>query len=129
MEKQEVKKEVTERVKTFVDAQKETGRPDVPEFSEVPEDLREYFKAQYKMAVIAEALNEGWKADWEDDDQEKWFPWFRMSSSGVFAFGDTTYGYSIAYAGNGSRLCFKSDELAEYAGKQFIEVWDTILRK
>ena len=29
--------------------------------------------------------------------------------------------YSLAYIG--SRLCFKSDTLAEYAGKQFIQLW------
>lgn len=85
MAKKEVKKDVTERVKTFEDAMAETGRPAVPEFSDVPEDLRDYFKAQYKMVVIAEALNEGWKADWTDGSQKKWFSWFFVSSSG-FAF-------------------------------------------
>ena len=73
--KQEEKQEVTERIKTFEDAQRETGRPDVPEFDNMPEDLRDYFKAHYKMTVIAEALNEGWKADWSDENQRKWFPW------------------------------------------------------
>jgi hypothetical protein len=126
--KQEEKKEVTERIKTFEDAQRETGRPDVPEFENLPEDLRDYFKAQYKMIVIAEALNEGWKADWSNSNQKKWFPWLYMSSSG-FAFGGTVYSYSNTVAGNGSRLCLKSGELATYAGKQFIEILDVILLK
>ena len=69
--KEEKKQEVTERIKSFEDALKETGRPAVPEFSDAPEDLRDYFKAQYKAVVITEALNEGWKADWNDSSQEK----------------------------------------------------------
>lgn len=126
--KQEEKQEVTERIKTFEDAQRETGRPDVPEFDNMPEDLRDYFKAQYKMTVIAEALNDGWKADWSDENQRKWFPWFTMSSGG-FVFDATYYDLSYAYAGRTSRLCFKSSELARYAGKQFIDILDSILRK
>lgn len=128
MAKKEVKKDVTERVKTFEDALLETGRPGVPEFSDIPEDMRDYFKAQYKAVVIAEALNEGWKADWTNGNQEKWFPWFYVSSSG-FAFHVTTYYCSPPAAGDGSRLCFKTEALARYAGRQFLQVWDDLLRK
>ena len=115
-------KNIIESIKTFEDAMKATGRPDVPEFSELPEDMREYFKEQYKMVVITEALNEGWKADWENEDQKKWIPWFYCSPSG-FVFSDTDYHYSHPDAGIASRLCFKSEELATYAGKQFFELY------
>ena len=117
---------VTDRVETYEDAMKETGRPDVPEFSELPEDIREYFKAQYKILVITEALNEGWKADWKDENQKKWVPWFEVSPSG-FVFSDTYYRYSYPYAGYASRLCFKNEELAEYAGKQFVELYRSFI--
>ena len=112
---------ITNRVKTFEDAMAETGRPAVPEFSDAPEDLRDYFKAQYKMVVIAEALNEGWKVDWSDGDQKKWAPYF--STSAGFAFRGTVYSYSNPNSGDGSRLCFKSKELAEYAGRQFMDLY------
>ena len=124
----EVKENVMVRIKNFEDAMKETGRPEVPEFLDLPEDLREYFKAQYKAVVIAEALNEGTKMDWADEDQRKWLPWFRLSS-GVFVFCGAGYGYSFASAGDGSRLCFKSEELAEYAGKQFLDIYSALLQK
>ena len=52
---------IMDRVKTFEDALKETGRPGVPDFSCLPSDMRKYFEAQYKMVVITEALNEGWE--------------------------------------------------------------------
>ena len=124
----EVKENVMIRIKTFEDAMKETLRPEVPDFSNLPEDLREYFKAQYKIIVIAEALNEGWKADWNDSNQYKYYPYFYMSS-GAFVFNDACYDYSYASAGYGSRLCFKTRELARYAGEQFFEVWTTIIQK
>ena len=37
----------------------------------------------------------------------------------VFAFHDSSY----TNTGNGSRLAFKSSELAKYAGKQFIDIF------
>ena len=130
MEKENVVKEdVTVRIKTFEDAVKETGRQEKPDFSNLPEDLREYFEAQYKAVVIAEALNEGWKADWSNSDQEKYLPWFRGLSSGGFVFNGASYHCSLAGAGNGSRLCFASEELAEYAGKQFLDIYADILQK
>lgn len=117
-----------EKIKTFEDALKVTGRANVPEFLELPEDLREYFKAKYKAIVITEALNKGWKADWEDENQKKYFPWFYQSSSGL-AFHATTYGYSDAYTGDASRLCFKTAALAEYAGRTFIDIYEVIIKK
>ena len=51
---------ITEKIKTYEDALKETGRTDVPDMSAFPEDMRKHFTALYKMVVIVEALNEGW---------------------------------------------------------------------
>ena len=116
---------IMDRVKTFEDALKETGRPGVPDFSCLPSDMRKYFEAQYKMVVITEALNEGWEPDWDDDDEYKYYVWFTMSPSS-FAFRSSTYEYSNARAGSGSRLKFKTRELAEYASKQFVDIWKDI---
>lgn len=117
---------IIESIKTFEDAMKATGRPDVPEFLELPEDMREYFKAQYKIVVITEALNEGWKADWSDNNQKKFVPWFYMSPSG-FVFDATFYYRSTPYFGYTSSLCFKSEELSTYAGKQFLELYKNFI--
>ena len=119
-------KNITEKVKTFEDALAITGRPSTPDFSNVPEDMKEYFEGQYQMIVITEALNEGWIPYWANNKQRKWVPWFWVSSSG-FVFGDTFCYYS--YAGYGSRLCFKNEALARYAGQQFIDIWSKILLK
>lgn len=120
--------DVKDRIKTFDDALVETGRPNVPDFSDVPEDMRAYFVAQYKMSVIAEALNEGWTPDWDNGDERKWRVWFYMPPS-AFAFDGSDCDYSLAGAGGGSRLCFKSEALAIYCAKQFLDIWKDIQLK
>lgn len=116
-------KKITDLVKTFDDARKLTGRPDVPDFSNLPTDMRKHFEAQYKMIVIAEALNEGWIPDWDNHNEYKYYPWFEMSP---FAFFDSYFDFACAFAGSGSRLKFRTRELAEYAAKQFIDIWKDI---
>lgn len=118
-------KKITDLVKTFDDARKLTGRPDVPDFSNLPTDMRKHFEAQYKMIVIAEALNEGWIPDWDTYNEYKYYPWFEMSPSS-FAFYVSHYVYAAAGAGSGSRLKFRTRELSEYAAKQFIDIWKDI---
>ena len=122
------KRNIMDRVKTFGDALEETGRPDVPDFSDLPEDLRLYFKNQYKMIVTAEALNEGWEPDWDNNNEPKFRSWFFMSPSG-FSFGGSSCDFSVASAGCGSRLCFKNRELSDYAAKQFLDIWKKIQLK
>lgn len=121
---------IIDKIKSFEDAQAATGRPAVPAFSDCPEDMREYFQAKYKLIVIAEAINEGWKADWSNDEQEKWIPWHYCSpGSSSFAFDDTYSRYSSAHAGDASRLCFETKAKAEYAGRQFLDLWNIVLLK
>lgn len=117
---------VTDRVKTFEDALEETDRPPVPEFLDAPEDLHPYLQAQYKAVIIAEALNEGWKPDRADDEEKKWFPWFYVRPL-EFSYGSTTFEYTVLNARCTNRLCFKSEELAKYAGRQFPDVYKSLL--
>lgn len=127
-----MKKEITEVIKSFEDAAIATGRPSTPDFSNVPEDLREHFEAHYQIIVITEALNEGWKPNWDDSNEAKYFPWFWKEEEGVssgFVFYYASYDFSDAGAAYGMRLCFKTRALAEYAGKQFIEIWNKVLLK
>ena len=120
---------ITDRIKTLEDALEETGRPNTPEFTDVPEDLREYFKAQYNGIVIAEALNEGTKMDYRDGDQKKWLPWFNVLSPAGVGYAYSYYAPSYTCALLGSRLCLKSGALAKYAGTQFPEIHEGIITK
>ena len=116
---------IQDKIKTFEDAMKATGRKDIPDFSTFPEDMRKHFEAMFKMVVIVEALNEGWKPDWDNWDECKYHPWFDMSPSS-FAFCGSHCDDARADAGSGSRLKLKSRELAVYAGEQFKDIWKDI---
>lgn len=101
-----------------------------------------------QLRIIAAALNEGWTPDWGNKDQRKWYPWFYIlteqeyndldeeekcrvvgrASYNANAYGGLVYAYaynvsSYSHTHSGSRLAFKSKELAEYCANQFGEVW------
>ncbi len=118
------------KIKTIQEAFKKTGRPKTPSFSEVPEDMRAWFQALYNGAVITEAINEKYKADWDNPDQRKYFPYFvNRSSPAGFVFGGANYSYSCAGAGDASRLANETYENAQYASETFPEVFNGILKK
>ena len=116
---------IIEKIKTFEDAMAATGRTEMPDFSTFPAELRKHFEVLFKMVVIVEALNEGWKPNWNDGNERKFYPWFWMSP-GSFAFCDSCYDNVCASAGSGSRLKLKSRELAEYCATQFTDIWKDI---
>jgi hypothetical protein len=116
---------VADRVKTFEDACNELGIDSttaIPEVATDPlqKDERSIW-AYCKLIIIAKALNEGWVPNWKDSSQYKYYPWFDLSSGSGLSCND--YGRRNSDSGVGSRLCFKSRELAEYAGKQFKDIY------
>lgn len=118
---------ITDRIKTYDDACKELGIEPIDEDEMLEAGFTPDEITYRKIKTITKALNEGWKADWNDSNQNKWYPWFRMSSGG-FVFGGTDCDSSFAYAGDAARLCFKSDELATYAGKQFTQLYSDFIK-
>lgn len=101
------------------------------------------------LRVITEALNEGWKPQFTEGER-RWYAWYdfltkeeveEMSDEekkerrvvGRASYSAGAYGglvcssasYVSAYsgAGYGSRLAFKNEELAEYAAKQFGDIY------
>ena len=97
----------------------------LPDVSNSPEHLRKYLIAAHKLAIIAEALNEGWTPDWENRSQYKYFPWFTYKSG--FGFSCTSYDIWCTLTLTGSRLCYKSSEVAIYAGEQFETIYNDFL--
>lgn len=116
---------ITDQVKTFEDAYEFAGRPQRPNFNVFPFYDRSFYENMWKMSIITMVLNEGWEPDWDNEDEPKYYPYFKMYPSG-FAFHDTLYGYTFATAGCGSRLRFRTSELARYAGEQFVDIWKAI---
>lgn len=116
---------ITDQVKTFEDAYELAGRPQRPNFNVFPFYDRSFYENMWKMSIITMVLNEGWEPDWDNDNESKHYPYFYMSPSG-FAFYATYSGYASADAGCGSRLRFRTSELARYAGEQFLDIWKAI---
>ncbi len=80
-------------------------------------------KAYLKVALLTQALNEGWKADWLNSNEYKYYIWFNKNSSGSGLVFDCVTDWGAGTVAS-SRLCFKSRDLAEYAAKQFKELYE-----
>lgn len=114
-------KTIIQKVKTYDGACRllKINPKNLPVVSNLPNRHQQQIIANYKLSIIAQALNEGWTPDWTNIDEYKYYNWFNHSASG-FSFATTGYDFAIATVG--SRFCFKSKELAEYFGKKFIEL-------
>lgn len=72
--------------------------------------------AQEKLIVAA--YNKSEKLDWDNSDQEKYYPCFNLDN---FLYRDWFYGYSHSAAA--SRLCFLRKEDLEDATEKFIDIY------
>ena len=112
-------------------------------------DITAYLKAR----IIVAALNEGWTPKFEEGEW-RYAPWYELltneeiedldeeakqkvcrvvgrASHYAYAYGGLVCSFASYVSSNsnthsGSRLAFKSRELAEYAGKQFIEIFGVL---
>lgn len=104
--------------------------------------------AYYKLRIITAALNEGWQPKFTEDER-RWYPWFYLYTEDELAEKDdkwkqshtmiatddydTKYaGFVYAHSGDapsatyssvGSRLCYKSEALADYSSRKFADLW------
>ena len=144
---------VTERIKTFEDAVKETGMTlpfDDNQISCLPKDVVAYMK----LRIIAAALN-GLTEDTLDEFPKfttveyRWYPWFYFytqeyidnmneekkknlwrlggysinGSNCCPAYANSNFAWSYSYSNVSARIAVKSEELAKYFGQQFIDIW------
>lgn len=79
--------DVTERVKTYLDACHELGREPLDEKKLLELGLTEHDIAYQKLTIVTEALNEGQKLNVCDANVKRWYPWFKPNGSpSSFAF-------------------------------------------
>lgn len=131
--KEEDYEEITDRVKTYEDACKVLGVEPINEQNAKAQGFRSDEIARRKLETIAAALNEGWKPDWNNTDQYKYYPYFYIQEnakgkgSAGLSFAHATNAAATTYAFIGSRLCFHASRLARYAGNQFTDLYEQIL--
>lgn len=120
---------ITDRVKTFEDAAEIIGitvnQRILIDYNGT-DSIMLGAQAMAKLSIIAKALNEGWEPDWTNDNEYKYYPYFNKYKAG-FGFSSDVTAYWRAHTSCGSRLCFKTRELAEYAGKQFLKEYNQFL--
>lgn len=103
--------------------------------------------AYMRLAIIAYALNEGWEPKFTTDEY-RYYPWFYLytqkeidemdeedkgrvlgrSSVSASAYSGVACSGALnastnSYSYNVGRLCFKTGELAVYAGRQFLAIY------
>jgi hypothetical protein len=103
---------------TFEDACEAIGE----EWAE-PNDLPVDVIAYLKLRIIAKALNGGSWMTYQDTDENNYYPWFyAFGSASGFSYGG--YYYDRSSSNVGSRLTFKTADIAKYAGTQFLEIYN-----
>jgi hypothetical protein len=143
---------VTERIKTFEDCLKELGSTNllVCEYNTIVDKVQisSDILAYLKLRIVTAALNEGWEPTFEYNEWRYW-PYFRLYTKGQaerlsdedkkellpvggsatflarcrLSHSGTDHGFSYSDAYIGTRLAFKSRELALYAGRQFLDIF------
>ncbi len=111
---------VKERVKTFNDACAELGVNFQPNPADTPDEV-----AYKQLKIIVRALNEGWEPDFSNSSEYKWYPFFDVYPG--FGFSASNADCTRATTDVGARLCFKSEDLAIYAAKQFTSIYQEYL--
>lgn len=142
---------IMERVKTFQDAVNELGdeHPLVIEYNTWCKQIGGAYSADVmaylKLRIITAALNEGWEPKFTIDEW-RYYPYFYLLNKedyeqlsdedkkrcvgrscsvayGGLVCASSNYGSAYSYAFSGVRLAFRTSKLAEYAGKQFLNIW------
>ena len=146
--------DVTERIKTFDDAIQALG-----EDHQYVRAYREWMRIMYaecedvtaylKLRIIATALNEGWEPTFDEDERRYYVHFYIYSKSEYEKLNDEmkkkcvnifdaldylAYAHAsspglYSYTNFGVRLALKTRKLAEYCGKQFIDIWADFLFK
>lgn len=123
----------------------ESFMKDIPEKDDFDNDVASYLK----LRIVVAALNEGWEPQFTEDEY-RWYPYFYLytkeeynrlnedekkkcrvvgrssgsaSVDGGVACASAYSAWSCSSSDSGCRLALKSEELAEYCGKQFIDIW------
>lgn len=132
--------DIIERVKSYADACDVLSVPQLDEKAMLSAGFRPDEIARRKLETITAALNEGWKPDWNDTNECKYYPWFYITPGkgkdpdgnpdGAYAglsFAGTLSAASVTRADIGSRLCFQDRRTAFYAGNTFTDLYAAIL--
>jgi hypothetical protein len=90
------------------------------EFERKWEGFEPYQIAAEQERLIVSAYNKGELPDWDNSDQAKYYPYFKMGS-GKFSYYFSLYHYTSSSVA--SRLCFLREEDLEDAVSKFLHIY------
>lgn len=132
---QEATLPIMERVKSYEDACAIAGITPLTleQFTFLPEDQQKAMYGLHKVITVIDALNEGWKPNWNDSSEFKYYPWFylRDQAGDVPGSGFSFVGCDDGNAGStvGSRLCLDTSEKAEYVAEIMLQEYKDFMKK
>jgi hypothetical protein len=118
-------KDITKRVKTYADACAVLDIEPVVDEALLKSGFAKDEIAYRKLKTIAEALNEGWRPDWTDSNEYKYWPLFTYNANTAgFGYAYTASSASYTGANVDSRICFRTRELAVFASETFESIYN-----
>ena len=90
-------------------------------FNIFPKEDQRSMLAYHKLTVITRALNNGWKPNWDDQNEWKYYPLFRYVNAGL-SCAYVLRGFVCACVYRLS-LCFPTSALAKYAAEHFADLY------
>ena len=109
-------------IKSYEDACKVLGVQPISEnaVAAFPAEDRKSMLAYHKLTIITRAINGGWKPDWDNTNQYKYYPIFYYENAGL-SFAHDSASLTTAYIG--SRLCFQTEAMSDYAAATFADLY------
>jgi len=121
---------ITDRIKTWDDVCEELDIDDTILPYKCPKNKQQISaNAFIKIQYISQVLNEGWEPNFKNTNEYKYYPYFQYKSShgGGFVFY-CSYDHYVC-GGLGFGFYYKTRELSDYAGNQFLEIYKEYLPK
>jgi len=110
---------------TYPEVCKRLGEKEITlkDFKQFDEDLSKKLLNTAIINQLVKYFNQGWKPNWKDTDEYKWYPYYTLNNKGGLVFY-----HSFVYH---SRFCgsvglFKTKEICDFIGKTFIDIYEKI---
>lgn len=102
----------------------ERDMPTIDNYKHVPTYKRE--RALYSQYIddISELFNRGWKPNWTNSSEYKYYPYFEFRGS-RWVFYD--FGSILDCSFLGSGFYYKDQKTSDYCGTQFIDIYSKVL--
>lgn len=82
--------------------------------------------ALYKLGVIRKAVVGDWEANWDDDNEYKYYPWFWMDKPG-FRLAAVFYVIGYSHSDGGPRLCLQTRVQGKFMGEECIWLYKELM--